>query len=277
MKLWKDRDDLTPVRWFFCEPGAKVFERLCSFRSLKTWSRDSDRTGMVGEVQQFRPYDKGANPLIYEGVNHCGTDLAMAGGGVSGLDKEIVTDSVGWSSCCAGDGPENLPKETCSLYPLGNLERLVPVLGLMRIPYLSWTSPFHLAAYSPWSSPFTAPVMTGTQIVGECLWVFLSEITTYAENAFFFIQLQIGIALRGTGPAKPPNCPSDGCGPPQIFINFGATSKADGSYASSAQEYSGLVQIVDMQQTPFLAGFVTTQSSAPLLPPLTLITMEQLA
>jgi len=274
MKLWKDRDTLTPVRWFFCEPGAKVFERLCSFRSLKTWDRVSDRTGMVGEKNGVTPYDKGANPLIYEGVNHCGTDLAMAEGGLSSRDPEIVTDSNGWATCCSGDGPLNLPKEVCILWPEGNLEAAIPTTGIMTMPSIPWVAQFHLIAYTPWDSGETAPWYVGVPFNFPCWWIFSTLPTAWAEDANWIYQIRIGIGLRGRGVARPPNCELDTCGPPLIYIERGATSKATGIYAASQIEYSGLIALTAFQQSPFQAAFVTTQPEPAIFPPLTVITMS---
>lgn len=274
MKLWHDRPELTPVRWFRCEAGAKLFEPMCSFRSLKTWARETDRTGMVGEVQEFRPWNNGANPLVYEGVQHCGTDQAMAEGGRSTRDPVIVTDSSGWATCCSGDGPENLPKEVCILWPEGNLEASIPKTGIMTMPSIPWVGQFLLSAYTPWDSGETAPWYVGVPFADPCWWVFLTPATAWGENDFFVFQIRIGIALRGRGEARPPNCALDGCGPPLIYIERGATSKATGVYAASQIEYSGLVELVAFQQTPFQAGFVTTNPEPAIFPPGTLITMS---
>lgn len=100
MQLWSDSAELTRVRWFFCEPGAKQFPGPHPFGSWYTWDRkDGVPPPPVGE-KAYIGYDKGANPLGYTGERSCGPLAAKLDGGVHGRDPVIETDAAGWSDCC---------------------------------------------------------------------------------------------------------------------------------------------------------------------------------
>lgn len=105
MRLWRDSDVLTPVYWHRCRPNAKVFRKLCSFRSNHTYLRSQGYPeGAVGEQHRFTYY-KGQNPAGYTGARHCGTDEAMMAGGVHGVDEEMLTGLHGMLPCCDAEPP----------------------------------------------------------------------------------------------------------------------------------------------------------------------------
>lgn len=112
MRLWADSDEETEVRWFFAEPGAKVMDVPHPFGSWYTWDRkDGVEPGPLGE-QRYVRYDRGANDLGYGGSHYCGSDAAVRGGGVHGVDPVIATDADGGAGCCV----EFLDLE-CRKYP----------------------------------------------------------------------------------------------------------------------------------------------------------------
>lgn len=100
MRFWADDPTEVEVQWLIPEPGAKLFEPICSFRSRHTWQRGEDVQG-VGEVTGRRyPYNPGPNVLGYKGDNFCGSMQATFGGGVFGRDAPIVTEGDGNTPCC---------------------------------------------------------------------------------------------------------------------------------------------------------------------------------
>lgn len=130
MKLWKDRPEAIPVRWFRADPKAKIFDKMCSFRSNFTWQKFEEQfSASMGELSRDYTYDKGANPLKYKGDKHCGRDLAMQFGGVSGVDPEIHTDSSGLSPCC-GIPP---PIFACILSGTEHVELILPDVLQLRL------------------------------------------------------------------------------------------------------------------------------------------------
>ena len=99
MRLWSDRPDTVPVRWFRCDAGAKPFPGRHRFSS-RVWREDKTQNFPIGESQNAREYDKGLNRLGYRGLSFCGRKEAFAAGGRAGADKEIVTNADGSTPCC---------------------------------------------------------------------------------------------------------------------------------------------------------------------------------
>lgn len=100
MRLWRDSDSLTPVRWFRASAGAKLVEGPSVFRSWKTWHRGVANEGGMGEQTAHFSYDRGANPLGYHGRVRCGSDRAIQEGGQQGVDEEMETEANGSLACC---------------------------------------------------------------------------------------------------------------------------------------------------------------------------------
>jgi hypothetical protein len=208
MKLWKDRDELTPVRWFFTKPGAKVFEPMSSFRSLKTWDRGSDRTGKVGEKLGVTPYDKGGNSLDYEGLRHCGSDLAMQEGGASTRDPVIVTGSTMPVCLTAQVGtfstriPPNLIATIVG-------PTLCPIYNGVQLPltFLGQTPVVDL------STPGDGDVFTGF----SCAWAWLSPKLLVKEEFVNNHYMVLGVALSASGEGVPEGCPIENCRNPRVY------------------------------------------------------------
>ena len=100
MVLWQGGPAVA-VRWFRAPEGAVVAPQPSSFTS-STWdTTDEGFYPPVGEAwPSKRSYDKGANPVGYLGQGYCGSASAWFNGGVYGVDKAILTNPDGSSSCC---------------------------------------------------------------------------------------------------------------------------------------------------------------------------------
>lgn len=105
MMFWRDDPKAVKVRWFRAEPDAKLYPVRHLYWSRKTWNREVENKGLGERTDLPRRYDKGANPLGYAGLEHCGRDEAAQTGGVAGVDEEILTDPDGYPACCG----EKLP------------------------------------------------------------------------------------------------------------------------------------------------------------------------
>jgi hypothetical protein len=230
MKLWKDREELTPVRWFFCKAGAKVFEPVSSFRSLKTWDRESDRAGMVGEKLGVTPYDKGANPVGYEGLRHCGSDLSVQEGGVSGRDPVIVTTGTGDAACCQTPPTVGV----CLPGSVQPFRPRLPVTMLATIVDRGSCSRFAGAQFlmlflgtgptDDLSTPGEGPVFAGA----DCRWHYLSAKTVYSDGPVFQEWMVLGVSLAAQGPGQPEGCPEENCRLPQVYWKVCQLNKLTG-------------------------------------------------
>lgn len=230
MKLWKDRDELTPVRWFFCKPGAKVFEKLSSFRSLKTWDRESDRAGMVGEKLGVTPYDKGTNSLGYEGLRHCGSDLAMQEGGESGRDQVIVTTGSGDNPCCKTPPTAGV----CIPTTAGLFKPRLPMTLLATIVDRGICSRFAGAQFLllnlgsgdvyDLSEPGGGLVFAG----GMCAWSYMSAQTIFSDGPILQEWMVLGVQLGANAPGQPEGCPESNCAFPRVYWKVCTLNKGTG-------------------------------------------------
>src|SRR5258707_10036064 len=95
-----------PIRWFRADNTAQFFRGENAFCS-STWFGESRQEnvvvqplGTVGEDQnEPRLYDKGANPIGYQGQTHCGSDDAWRGAPTE-QDANIPLRPNGSSTCC---------------------------------------------------------------------------------------------------------------------------------------------------------------------------------
>jgi hypothetical protein len=99
MRLWRDSDEETEVRWFRADEGAQWWpgpHRFCSH----VWFTDRRAETSLGERPGFGGRQRGVNELGYLGLNHCGPAAAAERGGDRGLDPAIVTDADGACPDC---------------------------------------------------------------------------------------------------------------------------------------------------------------------------------
>lgn len=252
MKLWQDRDELTPVRWFFCKPDAETFEPMSSFRSLKTWSRDSDREGMVGEVQEYRPYDTGSNPLGYEGVRHCGSELAMREGGKSGLNPIITTLASGNAACCRT--PPR--KRVCLVGPLGEVTLLIPLAMKVTIVNRGVCPLFPaIPLFAPFSgnTPYNDPVDPGFGNFctgNKCYWMWATGTALVYDDPDRSYETAVAIGLRANGDELPPGCAASGCSGLFLYWKIVSINKHTGTRGVSYQSCGGVSSALEVEVDP---------------------------
>ncbi len=96
-----DHSRVSPLRWYFCPPGAKPFPSNHSFGSLR-WEDDYQK-GLpvtVGEIENPRPpYSKGETPLEATGQRFCGTVFEFQTG-VTLLSSPRPEYPDGFPRCC---------------------------------------------------------------------------------------------------------------------------------------------------------------------------------
>jgi len=101
MRLWNNLPDTVEVRWFRAAKGAKPLGLRTRFTS-RVWLTHTDKglSFPIGEQVGPRPYDNGANPQGYLGVNRCGDDSVWFFGGTAGVTPDITTGPDGTAACC---------------------------------------------------------------------------------------------------------------------------------------------------------------------------------
>lgn len=253
MKLWQDRDEETPVRWFFTKPGAKLFEPVSSFRSIKTWARETDRVGMVGEVTEFKPWSDGANTLGYEGVRHCGSDLAMQEGGLSGRDPVIVTSSTGDSPCCKT--PPR--KQVCIIGPQGEVPLSIPLALKVTIVNRGVCPMFPaLPLFAPFSghTPFNDPVDPGFGnfcTAGTCYWMWATGTQLMYADAFGEFYTTVALGLNANGVDLPTGCSGGGCSAPFLYWKIVFVNLTTGTRSVQFQSCTSGDLVESLQVDPF--------------------------
>lgn len=111
MKTWQDKPDLVRVKWFRADEDAKIFPYPHLFGSQKTWDRTAQNPPEYPGESGYVAWSNSANPLLYAGLGHCGSDNAMSLGGITGVDPPIVTAADGSAPCCP-------PMLICDDYPI---------------------------------------------------------------------------------------------------------------------------------------------------------------
>jgi hypothetical protein len=99
MRLWRDSDEETEVRWFRADDAAQWWpgpHRFCSH----VWFSDRRTVTTIGERPGFGGRQRGANTLGYLGLNHCGPAAAAERGGDHAIDPVIVTGADGSCADC---------------------------------------------------------------------------------------------------------------------------------------------------------------------------------
>lgn len=96
------------VRWFFCDPGARVFPWPHRFTSLRTWypdrgnppneQRTNDGLGEQWPLVDYR-WDRGVNHHGLAGTHFCGPAEAFLRGGLPS-DPALLLDADGVPVCC---------------------------------------------------------------------------------------------------------------------------------------------------------------------------------
>lgn len=101
MRLYKDRPDvLTPGRWYFCAPGARVIPFRHSFGSMNWDGKGEDRDPEVGEVRPRGKWCNGRADVAYDGQHYCGSaDVWL--NGISYADRPgLEVNEDGIPLCC---------------------------------------------------------------------------------------------------------------------------------------------------------------------------------
>jgi len=270
MKLWKNRDTLTPVYWFRCEPDAKNFGLRTSFGSHKTWCRDLEEDDLCGERLSNYSYYNAANPVGYDGQRHCGADLAMQFGGVTPRDPDLVTDGNGSLPCCFVTPPPPPPLPACVEWsvgqqPVGLPPALILQFTLFAIPI---TCVLIRAGWSPFTDPDPTPAenQTGVPFDFPCYWVYMCPDTQYGENATYKFLIAFALLFRSREPTLSPGCDLNGCGPLLWMYRFVRIEKATGIRSVFWREYSGLVGVTALADPPFVMSFIYTQPAPAPIP-----------
>jgi len=107
-KLWRDRDDLTPITWFRAGDDAELYPGETFMGSLRTWEKGEDNVSYIGERPKTFQYYKGMPPAAYKGDHFCGRPEDFADGGQSGVSEEMTTDDSGAAPCCNAESPVEL-------------------------------------------------------------------------------------------------------------------------------------------------------------------------
>jgi hypothetical protein len=81
MRLYRDSDELTPVRWYWCQPGARPLPFATCFNSNVHMLNDPwAYYGGPGETEEFPVFAPGDPPHPLPGLHHCGTADQWLGG-----------------------------------------------------------------------------------------------------------------------------------------------------------------------------------------------------
>lgn len=102
MRLFRNSDKLTPVRWYRCPPDAEDIPYLHPFGS-HNWF-DEPASLPVGEPAKGGRWDPGADELGMAGERFCGTKEDWENGGERGASRNFHTDEQGYSECCGPTG-----------------------------------------------------------------------------------------------------------------------------------------------------------------------------
>jgi len=252
MKLWKDRDELTPVRWFFVEPAAKVFQPVSSFRSLKTWDRESDRTGMTGEKNTSTVYDKGSNPLGFEGLRHCGSDLAMQEGGESSRDPIIETGLMGDSPCCKTPPTVGICLSGSSAPWKTRLPHrlLCQIIGPLSCPEFNGLQLILQLIGTGTIQDLSTPG-NGTVFVGlDCTWNYISALTLAKTYPNLEEWMVLGVALSANGIDVPSGCPEENCRIPRIYWKVLYKTISTGTWSVAIRTEQNFDPVISPQDDP---------------------------
>jgi hypothetical protein len=104
MRFDPTSDALTPVLWYRCMPGAKLFPAYHRFANADNYNDDDEYTG-IGDVETNpRIYSKGKNVGGMLGQDYCGA-LSYFQYGVQESDNPtaLVRNQNGVPECCAAD------------------------------------------------------------------------------------------------------------------------------------------------------------------------------
>lgn len=105
MRFFKDSDIEVSVRWFFCDPTAKLLGTYSRFSS-GNWASQKDSWPGPGEVLgATREWSDGETPQWAQGQRHCGTDLQWAEGPSFDPTYNAMIGPDGQPACCGVSAP----------------------------------------------------------------------------------------------------------------------------------------------------------------------------
>lgn len=139
MKLYRDSEQLTRVRWFWCEPDAQEIPYFHPFTSAN-WE-DGQGPGLLGEQPGYRRWDAGENKAGLLGQDFCGTQDDWENGGEvnSGRNFPVAAE---YSKCCGQTkGVAGLPVGAALSGDPNHDPRLPAVVGLASE---AWADPYPL-------------------------------------------------------------------------------------------------------------------------------------
>lgn len=128
------------VRWYFCPPGTKAYERPSPFRSLQ-WEGDwhyAQDDGGLGEVAETpRPYDKGRPPTGVMTNTPLGTEVEFENGASAGYTP-LPANAEGVPLACLVNlppPPEPIQTDCCEPpIPRELVMRITVDVGSLAIP-----------------------------------------------------------------------------------------------------------------------------------------------
>lgn len=114
VRFFKDSDIEVSIRWFFCNPTAKLLGIYSRFSS-GNWASQRDSWPGPGEVLgASREWSDGETPQWAIGQRHCGTGAQWADGPVFDPSFNAGIQPSGQPLCCGKDTGPTLPCPVCS-------------------------------------------------------------------------------------------------------------------------------------------------------------------
>lgn len=208
-----DHSRVSPIKWYFCPPGAQLFPGRHTFGSRR-WDDEAQKLLPVGvgEIPNPRPpYSKGATYAEAFGLGFCGT-VPQFSNGVTLLSSPRSEFPDGFPTCCS------LVLQQGGMSVVNPLPCLVPVLDPCvggAMPCIMW------GQLSAFTFGFCFPGLNGNPflmrfqfnvLVGDSGW--LAELLAGGFSHWFFLTASGGsgwtIYWWTTDPSGPPTPTSSG-------------------------------------------------------------------
>lgn len=263
MRLWADSDDLVEVRWFRAKDGARPFDGPSLLRSNFTWGKFYSKDPKMGEIdREDFGYDKGANPLMYDGRHRCGREQALRTGGVHGVDPPLDTDDNGNLPCC-----QTPPvTQVCIPFDAAPNQLLLPDTMRLRVIdrglcflFGDVDVPIVRAGYTPYNDP-TDPGAGNFCTGGSCwaMWA-TDDVTRPGEiGAEYILRVAVGFWARGSD--APPGCNGAECNEPFFYCKMVRRDTVTGARSILLQSCATMADIESFSPAPLRLEWVRDQS-----------------